>query len=553
MCGIFGFVTPAPQPFSRALAERIDRKLAHRGPDDRGWLSVQASTLERGTVLRGTAPAHVHLLHRRLAILDLSDGAHQPMSSSDGRHHLVFNGEIYNYLELRKELESLGHRFASDGDTAVLLAALREWGEAALPRLVGMFAFALLDLRERTVLLARDPLGIKPLYHARWRGGISFASEIAPLLELPGVSREVDARRAYGYLRYAESGSGEETFFADVRQLPAGHLLTASLDRPAEARPRHYWQLVPDVNHDMSFDDAADRLRSLFVDSVRLHARSDVPIGITLSGGIDSSAIACVLRDQTAGELRAFSYDAQNPSRSERRWVELVAGAVGASTRRFTVRREDLAADFDRLVDAYQEPGDTATNYLQLRLAACARETGTKVILSGQGADELLAGYQMYLTARLASLVRRHRFGEAARLLWVLKRRRQVWRFKTILTRDAMLAPSWLERSRLRTHNRTMPGWLNARWFHDRGVGPSAPRAPHGRDALRERLIMATLETTLRTLKALEMFNVFALTGDYPAEGQARPVFDLDSVQLVALIAKSRPRLIWPLLCERTV
>src|SRR5947209_14336263 len=206
MCGIFGFVTPTPQPFSRALAERIDRKLAHRGPDDRGWLSVQASTLERGTVLRGTAPAHVHLLHRRLAILDLSDGAHQPMSSSDGRHHLVFNGEIYNYLELRKELESLGHRFASDGDTAVLLAALREWGEAALTRLVGMFAFALLDMHERTLLLARDPLGIKPLYHARWRGGIAFASEIAPLLELPSVGRAIDAGRAHAYLRYADSG-----------------------------------------------------------------------------------------------------------------------------------------------------------------------------------------------------------------------------------------------------------------------------------------------------------------------------------------------------------
>src|SRR5947209_9610126 len=336
VCGIFGFVAASPQDFPAALAERIDRRLAHRGPDDRGWLSVRGATLRRGTSFSDTS-ADVYLLHRRLAILDLSDGAHQPMSSPDGRHHLVFNGEIYNYLELRGELESLGHRFASDGDTAVLLAALREWGEAALTRLVGMFAFALLDMHERTLLLARDPLGIKPLYHARWRGGIAFASEIAPLLELPSVGRAIDAGRAHAYLRYADSGSGEETFFADVRQLAAGHTLTASLDRPAGAHARRYWRLEPDDSAELSFDEAAARLRELFADSVRLHTRSDVPIGITLSGGIDSSAIACSVRDQMSdgGDLRAFSYTQANPVRSERRWAELVAQSVDARTRWF--------------------------------------------------------------------------------------------------------------------------------------------------------------------------------------------------------------------------
>jgi asparagine synthase (glutamine-hydrolysing) len=500
MCGIFGFVTPDPQRLPAELAQRIDRRLAHRGPDDRGWLSLRGATLERGRELTEVTAAGAYLLHRRLAILDLSDAAHQPMSSPDGRHHLAFNGEIYNYRELRAELERAGHRFASDGDTAVLLAALAEWGEAALARLVGMFAFALLDLRERTLLLARDPLGIKPLYHARWRGGLAFASEVAPLLELPGVGRTVDAERAYGYLRYAESGSGERTFFADVRQLRAGHLIRVPLDNPGHATPQRYWKLVPDADHTLSFDEAATRLRELFTDSVSLHTRSDVPFGVTLSGGIDSSAIACAVRDRIGGELRTFSYVAQSPERSERGWAELVAGAIGARATRFTVRPEDLATDFDRLLDAYQEPGSTATNYLQLRLAACARETGTKVVLSGQGADEILAGYQLYLTARLASLVRGRRFAQAARMLWLLRRRRQVWRFHTVLTRDAMLAPAWLERSRLRAHNRTMPPWLDGRWFRERGVDPSPPLPRHGADALRDRLIASTVETSLPEL-----------------------------------------------------
>jgi len=500
MCGIFGFVTPAPETLPAALAQRVDRRLAHRGPDDRGWLSVCAGTVDRGRDFPDGTAASAYLLHRRLAILDLTEAARQPMSTPDGRRHLAFNGEIYNYRELRAELERAGHRFTSDGDTAVLLAALAEWGEAALDRLVGMFAFALLDLRQRTLLLARDPLGIKPLYYARWRGGVAFASEIAPLLELPGVSRTIDAARAYGYLRYAESGSGEATFFTDVRQLRAAHLMRIRLDSPGEAHPERYWKLVPDADHALSFDEAAARLRDLFTDSVRLHTRSDVPFGVTLSGGIDSSAIACAVRDQTGGELRTFSYVAQNPERSEQGWAELVAGAVGARTSRFTVRPEDLASDFDRVLDAYQEPGSTATNYLQLRLAACARESGTKVVLSGQGADEILAGYQLYLTARLASLVRRRRFAQAVRMLWLLKRRRQVWRFHTVLTRDAMLAPAWLERSSLRTHNRTMPRWLDARWFGERGVDPSPPLPPHGTDALRERLMASTLETTLPAL-----------------------------------------------------
>src|SRR5947209_2652974 len=196
MCGIFGFVAPAPQALPAALLQRVDRRLAHRGPDDRGWLSVRAGTVDRGRDFAGDTTAGAYLLHRRLAILDLTEAARQPMPTPDGRRHLAFNGEIYNYRELRAELERAGHRFASDGDTAVLLAALAEWGEAALDRLVGMFAFALLDLRQRTLLLARDPLGLKPLYYARWRGGVAFASEIAPLLELPGVSRTIEIGRA---------------------------------------------------------------------------------------------------------------------------------------------------------------------------------------------------------------------------------------------------------------------------------------------------------------------------------------------------------------------
>src|SRR5688500_14644097 len=214
------------------------------------------------------------------------------MRSACGRFHLVFNGEVLNHTELRYELTALGHRFATRTDTEVLLAAWQQWGEAALPRFVGMFAFALLDCASWRILLSRDSFGIKPLYYTARDGRTAFASEIGPLLRLPWARRLADPQSVFDYLTFGVPRNPEATFFADVRAVPAAHVLEFSLDSPGSpVAARRYWAptIVPET--DITFDEAATRLQTLLTDSVRLHLRSDVPIGTALSGGVDSSAI----------------------------------------------------------------------------------------------------------------------------------------------------------------------------------------------------------------------------------------------------------------------
>src|SRR5262245_40312187 len=289
MCGIAGIVTQKPGARA-ACAPAVLQCLRHRGPDDQGWLRFAAGKVEIGR--EWTEPLRepeVLLLHRRLSILDTTKSGWQPMGTPDGRYYVVYNGEIYNYKELRQELELAGHSFKSQSDTEVLLAAYAEWGKAALTRFIGMFAFALLDTERRTLLLARDFFGIKPLYYSSQDGAFVFGSEIKALLTfgLPGL--EADPERLFLYLRYGITDSGSQTLFSRVQQLPVGHYLEISLDS-GDSKGQCYWQ-PEDKELDISFDEAAERVRELFLRSVELHLRSDVAVGAALSGGIDSSAI----------------------------------------------------------------------------------------------------------------------------------------------------------------------------------------------------------------------------------------------------------------------
>lgn len=277
------------------MVQRALARLVHRGPDDGGFLvyspreGVARLLDEAGaaTPLSVTlnGGAGVVLGHRRLAIIDPTPAGHQPMATPDGRYVLVLNGEIYNYRELRHELEGRGIRFRSRSDTEVLLHAWAAWGPACLPRLVGMFAFVLLDTQERKLIFARDVFGMKPLFHARTPGGIAFASEIGVLLQLAGVSRRADPQRIYDYLDLGITDHGDRTMFADVHALPPAHYAEVALDGAPEIRPVRYWE--PDLSGtlEISFDEAARRLRELFVESVALHLRTDTKVGTLLSGG----------------------------------------------------------------------------------------------------------------------------------------------------------------------------------------------------------------------------------------------------------------------------
>jgi len=362
--------------------------------------------------------AQVGFCHQRLAIIDLTEGGWQPMCTADGRYALVFNGEIYNYIELRAELEKCGHTFSSESDSEVLLEAFAEWGAAAASRLVGMFAFAILDTFARTVTLVRDPFGIKPLHYATWPGGLGFASEIKSLLHLPGVSRRASAQALLDYLDQGAVGHSSQTMFADVKSLPPGSFATLTLDRPDRLALERYWSPPEDETIEISFDEASAQVRDLFLDSLSLHLRSDVPVGTALSGGVDSSAIIAGLRSVGGADtdIRAFSYIASDPTLSEEKWVDLAAVAAGARVVKVSPSETDLLTDLDDLIKCQDEPFGSTSIYAQHRVFRSAAEHGVKVMLDGQGADEMLAGYRPYISVRIASLLRRGDLLAARRL-----------------------------------------------------------------------------------------------------------------------------------------
>jgi asparagine synthase (glutamine-hydrolysing) len=445
--------------------------LHHRGPDDRGWL-----TLDRSGIRTGVDPADLAgdlvLLHTRLAILDLSPAGHQPMSTPDGRFHLSFNGEIYNYLELRRTLESCGHEFDSGTDTEVLLKAWAEWGAEALERLVGMFAFALADAERRVLVLARDQFGIKPLYYTQLDGGLAFASEIPPLLELPGVSRRANPQRVYHYLRFGRTDHGDETMFAAIRQVPPGHYLELPLDEPGRIATRRYWSLEPKALEGLSLDQAAERVRELFLDNVRLHLRSDVPVGAAFSGGVDSSANVAAMRYLSGRdlELHTFSYVADDPAVSEERWMRLVARETGVIPHTVRASPQELVNDLDRLIEIQAEPFGGTSVYAQFRVFGLAREAGIKVMLDGQGADELFAGYRYYLPDRIAGLLAVGRLLTAARLLRALSSLPGASPGGTLARAFGhALPPSTQAYARKFTRHGLVPEWLDANWLasHD--------------------------------------------------------------------------------------
>jgi asparagine synthase (glutamine-hydrolysing) len=460
----------------------------------------------------GPLVGEVVLLHTRLSILDLSVAGHQPMSTSDGRFHLSFNGEIYNYLELRGELESLGHRFVSGSDTEVLLAAWAQWGTGALERLVGMFAFALLDSERRRLTLARDQFGIKPLFYAPGGGRFAFASEIAPLLELPGVGRRANPQRLYDYLRFRRLDHGAETMFADIRQLQPGHYLELSLDRPERIAERPYWQLHAQPLDDLSLDEAAQRLRELFLDSVRLHLRSDVPVGAAFSGGVDSSANVAAMRHLQGHDLQlhTFSYIPDDPSLSEERWISLLNHQTGATAHQVRPDPHDLQTDLDQLIAVQGEPFNGTSIYAQYRVFQLAHQHQIKVMLDGQGADELFAGYRGYLPARLTGLLRHGHLLTATRFLAALSDLPEGSPADVLRESLKATLPGDLRASARRaTGRRPAPDWLNVSWFDDRNVRLDDPRRDLDTGSLRKDRI-DSVRTNLRTLLRHEDRNSMA-------------------------------------------
>jgi asparagine synthase (glutamine-hydrolysing) len=372
MCGIAGIAGGAPP--GTELLERMAATMAHRGPDGQGiWRD--------GTV--GFA-------FRRLAIIDLHERANQPMHFE--RWHLVFNGEIYNYIELREELTALGHRFVTEGDAEVLLHAWTQWGAGALDRLNGMFAFAVWDEEQRCLTLARDPFGEKPLYYATHGGRLTFASDLPAILCDDGVSAAPRGVAIEEYLVRGGYPSVGESFFADIATVPAAHLLRW---RDGDVELRRYWtpRTVPVPAR---YEEAVSQLGELLRDSVRLRLRSDVPVGTSLSGGVDSSAVVALASELAGDSTRhAFTARFRGFERDEWSYAEEVAHAASvAQHHAVEPTGDEMIDDLDRLLTLHQEPVVSSSVYAQWRVMQAARESGVVVLLDGQGGDELFAGYR---------------------------------------------------------------------------------------------------------------------------------------------------------------
>ena len=530
MCGLCGIIWREPGVMTANQGERILSSLAPRGPDDQG-----AIYFGDGTFLRVDRPVDATavkavLLHRRLSILDLSRAGWQPMESPDGRHELVFNGEIYNYLELRDELAERGYGpFRSGGDTAVLLAAYRCWGTGVLDRLNGMFAFAVLDRQEEKIFVARDPFGIKPLYFASWRHGHAFASEIKALLQLPGVSREIDPQRAYDYLHHNVTDFGSASMFASVAQIPAGHHMTFDLKRANDLPvPVRYWHPRPNPRPEHNFEDASERVRELILEGVRLHMRSDVPVATALSGGIDSSVIACTVRHLFPdAEIHAVSYLAEDPELSEERWIRQAADRARVILHTVRATPADLLNDLDDLVRIQEEPFVSTSIYAQYCVFREARQQGIKVMLSGQGADEMFGGYKLFIAARLATLLRRGQWIRASRFV----RRLQGHPVAGSAVRQFIYALGMVLPERMVTQlmgiggRDAAPSWLEATWFDERGVRRAVHRwHAESSDVLAEMLSRARAETSLPMLLRYEDRNSMAFSVESRVPFLSRPL-----------------------------
>lgn len=479
MCGIFGSVRSTPSsPFGDEL-KAAQRLLANRGPDDHG---LQCIAVACGQLALG---------HSRLSIIDLTSGGHQPMTSLDQRYVIVFNGEIYNYRELRRELQQSGVHFVSDSDTEVLLAAWGAWGQDCLKRLVGMFAFVVLDKLENTLTCVRDAFGIKPLFYMASATEFMFASELPALLALRQAKPSLNWQRVYDYLVHGEYDSSSQTFFEGALQLQPGHLVVVNLRSMKDAAPERWWTPVLTERSSLSFSEAASQLREAFLNSIKLHLRSDVAIGAALSGGIDSSAVVCAMRHVEPDlPINTFSFIAEDSRVNEERWIDIVNRHVGATAHKVSIAPDELVRDIDDLIRAQGEPFGSMSIYAQYRVYQLAKENGVTVTLDGQGADEAHGGYLGFPGERIRSLLDSGQFGEAAAFLadWAKWPGRSVKAgLRAALAELTTGAPH--EQMRLLAGMNKVPDWIRSDVARDMGVAGRVGRYRSGPEARGRRVV----------------------------------------------------------------
>lgn len=398
MCGIAGIIDLNQKSVNQEQLTEMIHVIHHRGPDDEGYFIDE----------------NVGFGHCRLSIIDLSDAGHQPMSNEDQTLWIVYNGEVYNFVELREELEKIGYRFKSNTDTEVILYSYQEWGEKCLEKFNGMWAFAIYDKKKKKLFCARDRFGIKPFYYFYNQHKFIFASEIKGILVDKTVPRKPNNQIIYDYLANNYLDHTEETFFSGIKQLPAAHYIIMESKVLSINR---YWDLNKSLDSSqLSEKEYAEGFKEIFIDSVRLRLRADVPAGTCLSGGLDSSSIVCVANDLLHKHLgsslgdrqQSFSAVYEEKSFDESRFIEEVVKKTGIKSHYTFPKAEELIKELDELIWHQEEPFGSTSIYAQWCVFKLAKEKGIKVMLDGQGSDEYLLGYHSSFSPFYCDLIRNH-------------------------------------------------------------------------------------------------------------------------------------------------
>ena len=392
MCGIIGYLNHDDSSEAFSLVKSGMETMLHRGPD-------QSGVFEGNNFVLG---------HQRLSIIDLSDAGKQPYVSPDGRFVLTYNGEIYNYIELRKDLIALGHSFTSQSDTEVLVHAWMEWGTECIKHLLGMFAFCIIDTVDGQGWLVRDAFGIKPLFYTCNAQSLCFASELPAIMLMTklGKKQNVNWQAAYNYLFYNEYDVGDSTFIKDVFSILPGTYSTFKLSSPQNLISEKWLEISTAVPEMKSIEEWVKSSRALFLRNIEIHLRGDAKIAMALSGGLDSSAIAYAVRHlQPEAEIHTFSYINQDASKSEEKWVDIVNQDINAISHKITFDEEDLSGFIDQFIKSQGEPVAGTSVFAQFLISKEMQKLGFKVALEGQGADEVFGGYEGYPGQRIRSMV----------------------------------------------------------------------------------------------------------------------------------------------------
>ncbi|MES2091151.1 MAG: asparagine synthase (glutamine-hydrolyzing) [Pseudomonadota bacterium] len=391
MCGIAG-IFGGSAPVERATLEDMIGQLSHRGPDGQGFYTQGL----------------VGLAHARLSIIDLA-GGDQPIHNEDQSVWVVFNGEIFNHIELRQALERTGHHFYTRSDTEVIVHLYEQYGERFVDHLNGQFAVALWDVRQGRLILARDRTGIRPLFY-NWTGSrLAFASEVKALLALPDIPRRLNSHALGEVFTYWTPLPGN-TVFEGVQALPPGHLMVIDERGQPGARLERYWDwsFAPErIETRRSAVDLADELRALLIDAVRLQLRADVPVGAYLSGGLDSSIITTLIKHFTDTPLRTFSLTFEDSEFDESEQQQAMAAYLGTEHTALRCKQSDIAAVFARAIWHAESPMVRTAPAPMMMLAGSVREAGYKVVLTGEGADEVFGGYDLFKEARVRRFMAR--------------------------------------------------------------------------------------------------------------------------------------------------